>query len=52
MGWPEWILMTLCVIDLLFHVSKNGELREYNATYKVIDLVIMLLLLQWGGFFS
>jgi len=53
MGIPQIILIVLMAVSLGITIAKDGTDREpYNAWQSVISIVIMVLLLWWGGFFT
>jgi hypothetical protein len=51
-GWPEGILLSLLAISFAVHCQKAGEPRTYNPVANVLDAIVLLALLQWGGFFA
>ena len=52
-GWPEFILLTLYAAALIIGTLNHGKPRpDYNVWIGLASLLISLLLLTWGGFFS
>ena len=50
---PQIIFISLMLIDLGIHIGKHGQSREpYNAGLKVLDIIIVLGLLWFGGYFD
>ena len=54
MGIPQIILLSLYGIVLLIRANTHGQLRtgKYNFWYTLIDVVLVIGLLIWGGFFK
>ncbi len=52
-GWPQYISVTLMVVGLCAHGAMHGKQRQpYNAAYKAADVIIAIIILSAGGFFS
>jgi hypothetical protein len=52
-GWPQGIYLALIIAQLLISAGLHGEPREpVNFIFSLLDVVIILLLLVWGGFFG
>ena len=50
---PQIILVVLIVIDVLLGTAMHGKPRQnYSGPTKVVDALILLGLLWWGGFFA
>lgn len=55
MGWPEWIVIFLLISNFCLHAIYDGEeqpRRHYDIRTGAINVLIWLVLLQWGGFFG
>lgn len=52
MGWPEYALLALVVLNAGFFAAKHGETRTYNFwAFVFLDTPLLLFLLWKGGFF-
>jgi hypothetical protein len=53
-GWPQGIMITLLFLGLLIYAVKDGEPRtdKWKFSIKAVDVMIILGLLYWGGFFN
>jgi len=53
MKTPQFLLLMLLFLDLGFVISKHGNPRpSYNARIDVVKVLVLILLLWWGGFFG
>lgn len=54
-GWPQIIIICFYVIILCNNAYRHGE-RKYDETYNVFDaivgIILSILLLWWGGFWT
>lgn len=53
-GWPQGIYLSLMVVSLLVQGCVHGRPRTgtYDVIASLINAVVILWLLAWGGFFS
>lgn len=53
-GLPEMLMLILIAWGFTITAVKHGKPRneEYNAKSSALGLIVMLILLYWGGFFS
>lgn len=54
MGWPQWTMLALFAVGLLFAANQHGKPRtdKYNFWGAVIGIAIQFGILFAGGFFS
>jgi hypothetical protein len=53
MGLPQIIMIVLLTMGTTIHIVKHGEPRgDYNMWIGMVALVIEIVLLWWGGFWS
>ena len=53
-GWPEGILLAIIAFNLLVKVLVDGEPRtgKHSLAGGMLDAMILVALLYWGGFFA
>ena len=54
-GMPQVVMIVILFLSLLLHIVKHGESREaekYNAVTQALEMIIVLSVLYWGGFFD
>jgi len=53
-GWPESIMLGIIVFSLLVTAMVEGEPKtgKHSLALKMLDAIITLGLLYWGGFFD
>ncbi|MDT3557947.1 hypothetical protein ROV95_17775 [Stenotrophomonas maltophilia group sp. msm1] len=54
-GWPQAIYLLLVLIGLGAEIARHGELKKparHNAVTSFITVMLIGLLLYWGGFFD
>lgn len=53
-GWPEGIYLTLIALKVILITTHDGEPKKgnHNGSATIVDAVIVLALLWWGGFFA
>lgn len=49
---PQIIMLIVIFIDLLLAILTHGKRLKLNFWYKLIDILLYLALLYWGGFFG
>lgn len=53
MGWPQWTVTVLVLLDTGWAIAKHGETRKpYNCLDALINAGLLFWLLWCGGFFS
>ena len=53
MGWPQWVIVTLLVLQVLGGYLLHGRAREpWSFSSSVFSAAIMALLLHAGGFWQ
>lgn len=50
---PQIILLALVALDVGIKVGKHGHPRpHYNGPLAILDFLLLLAILCWGGFFK
>lgn len=50
---PQIVFLILMIISTVVKIMKHGEPRDnYNAFEALLDAMLTVLLLWWGGFWS
>lgn len=53
MGWAQWIIATLMVVEVIGAFVRDGKPREpWSFTSSVLSAAVMALLLHAGGFWQ
>jgi len=53
MGWPQWVLIILLLMDLGLALGRDGQPKgNYSFGYSLLGSGIMVGLLWVGGFWS
>ena len=57
MNAPQITMIVLFAINFAFNASRHGEVREkpfnqYNLWVSLLRLIVIALILRWGGFWS
>ena len=51
--WPQLIYLGLLILGFGVNIGLHGKpQKEYNAWTKLVDVIISLSILYWGGFFD
>jgi hypothetical protein len=50
--WPQFILLAMVFMCIGINCAKNGESTTYDGLGTVINRLVVLGLLYWGGFFD
>jgi hypothetical protein len=52
-GWPEGILIALALFGILVTAASHGKDKgKHNFPVTFMAVLIEMILLLWGGFFS
>lgn len=53
-GWPEGILLGIIVLGLVLTATVDGEKKtgKHSLSLRMLDAMITIGLLYWGGFFA
>lgn len=49
---PQIILIILLSIEFTTNCFKHGETKQYHVGWKIADIVGLVGLLYWGGFWN
>lgn len=53
MGAPQIIIIATMALNLLVCIKKHGSPKgNYHIGTHIIDLIILIIVLFWGGFFN
>lgn len=54
MGFCQWFVIVIYLLDLGVHLAKHGERKEsrYNFWSTLIATIIMMAIFKCGGFFD
>ena len=52
-GWPQWTLVVLALLSLVFGIGKHGEIEHHENSIGIILFAeaVIVAILAFGGFF-
>lgn len=58
-GWPQWVLLILMFLSLVYHCARHGEERKdkgepekFSGFVAMTRFALMMFILIAGGFFA
>lgn len=51
-GWPQWLVLAWYVFSMAASASKSGQYVKVSGAGSIIVVILIVLTLTWGGFFS